>query len=160
MIANGKCKVIALIEPNEVLGNSIIEVVRADSCYKIHWIQKASEIADVLEAKDIWPPDLLILDISRMAGEYGKQLRRLFGRGTGIPPVILMSEYPTSYIKGIVSKNDTLESQDVIVKPFDMENLLSSIQYVFRDKEVVQDVEAPQIVNIATFMHDASLTMH
>lgn len=126
-------KRIMLVESNSDFGTMISCALTAETDYDLHWVQNPADLVSAMQAQETWPPDLLLLDVTRLMTDYKDQLGSLARGEIDCPPIIMMSDWTPGRMETVVSK---VKTEGVTVKPFDIQSLLDSIRCVLGDYDV------------------------
>jgi CheY-like chemotaxis protein len=127
---------ILLIESDDSNAELICEVLAEDGNYEIRSVPTAREAFQALGigpdgevAGPGWPANLILFDLTLLADDERKALRRTLDSNCKWPPMIMLSGWPTPYVESVLDRANTA---GVITKPFDMETLLDSVHKVLR----------------------------
>jgi DNA-binding response OmpR family regulator len=124
-----------LIDSSNDVGTMINTVIAEETDYDIEWVLDAEGFRNAMNTNGFWPPDLILLDVNSLDGDYKEVLRSVVSQGNNCPPIIVMSGWSPAQMQRVVQQ---VHPGDTIVKPFDLETLLNSIRRVLDNRAKIK----------------------
>lgn len=113
----------------------VLRKLLGDEGFEIEEVTRGDDVVAALERED--PPDLVLMDVRMPNGMDGLEvLRALRTRGPRPMPVIVMTAYSTA---NVAIEATQLGAFDYVIKPFDLDQLLDTVERFFARQRSGQD---------------------